>query len=112
MPRRLQTARAGSIMRAPVPEQHPAPEEPAPEQQQPAPEQQEPAPMVEDQPAPMEEEQAAPEEQPEEDSDNRSPATTDEDQDLMPARGPVQAALVTSFEQHRGLSIEEIIAAL
>ena len=52
MPRRLQTARAGSIMRAPVPEQHPVPEEPTPEQQQVAPEQQEPVPMVEDQPEP------------------------------------------------------------
>ena len=61
----------------------------------------------------MEEEQPAPEEPaPEEDSDNWSPTTTDEDQDLMPARGPVQAALVASFEQHRGLSVEEINAAL
>ena len=69
--------------------------------------------MVEDQPAPMEEEQAAPEEDSdEEDSDNWSPATTDEDQELMLARGPVQAALVASFEQHRGLSVEEINAAL
>ena len=75
--------------------------------------------MVEEQAAPMEEEQAAPEMQPapekpasEEDFDNWSPATTDEDQELMPARGPVQAALVASFEQHRGLSIEEINTAL
>ena len=99
-------------MRAPVPEQQPTPEDPAAEQQ------------PEEQPAPMEEEQAVLEEQPapeepapeedsdEEDSDNWSPATTDEDQDLMPARGPVQAALVASFKQHRGLSVEEINAAL
>ena len=40
MPRRLQTAHAGSVMRAPVSEQQPTQEEPAPEQQ---PAQEEPA---------------------------------------------------------------------
>ena len=33
---------------------------------------------------------------------NWDPPTTDEDQELMPARGPdFQAALLESFEQHR-----------
>ena len=36
------------------------------------------------------------------DNYNWEPPTTDEDQDLMPARGPdFQAALLESFEQHR-----------
>ena len=53
------------------------------------------------------------------DNFNWEPSTTDEDQDLMPARGPdFQAALLESFEQHRdrqngsNRSVEETNAML
>ena len=69
-----------------MPGQQPAPEEPAPEQ-----------------PAP-EEDNSSDDFDFDNDDDNHvwSPPTTDEEQELMPARGPlVQAALLESFEQQR-----------
>ena len=84
MPRSRQTCRAGSVMRAPAQPEQGAPE-PMQEEQQPAME-------------PAQEEQV-PASDDDADNNNWEPPTTDEDQDLMPARGPdFQAALLESFE--------------
>ena len=90
MPRRPQTCRAGSVMRAPVQPEQLAPEEPTQEERQPVPE----------------EMNSSSDDinwdSDENDNENWDPPTTDEDQDLMPARGPeFQAALLESFQQQR-----------
>ena len=85
MPRSRQTCRAGSVMRAPA-----QPEQGALEPVQEEHEEQQPA-SDDDVNFDSDDEDA--------DNYNWEPPTTDEDQDLMPARGlDFQAALLESFE--------------
>ena len=99
MPRSRQTCRAGSVMRAPA-----QPEQGAPEPVQEAHEEQQPAmePAHEQQQPASDEDVNFDSDDEDADNYNWEPPTTDEDQDLMPARGPeFQAALLESFQQHR-----------